>query len=117
MSKLTEVAKNRTNTVHLYTDRERVKIPDLMRIFPDGVHINDFERSKGKRGDDYFLVTFEEDPNGYFYSNVVLYDILEAWENIEDCHKLLKREPVHIKFRDAESKNGTHYVMIDVLED
>lgn len=115
---LRAIAQKTTTLSELMEGRECIKTPDLIKAYPDGVHINacDLVETNDAR---YCTVTFTEDATKYYNGGMVLTKITDAWiaaaENIENVNKELSKNPVKMKFSEKKTKGNNNITIIEVL--
>lgn len=116
---LRSIAQKTTTLSELMEGREAIKTPDLIKTFPDGVHINacDIVETVDAR---YCTVTFSEDETKFYNGGLVLTKIVDAWvqagETLENVNKELAKNPVKMRFTESKNKKGDKNVtLIEVL--
>lgn len=118
MSKLSDLvremnAKSRKLENSLINNRTVIAKDDLMKQYPQGIHINAFEFNTYDDADN-FILTYVEDDGRYFYSTQVLTNminnLLESYEgDIAALSRDFAEEPVLTKITKRLSKNRRNY--------
>lgn len=112
------IAKSVTTLSVLMESREKIETSDLVKNFPDGVHVNacDVVETSDAR---YSVVTFNEDKGKYYNGGLVLTKIVDAWlqvGSLDDINKDLGKNPVKMRFSEGKTKTGGKNVtIIDIL--
>lgn len=115
---LRAIAQKTTTLSELMEGREPIKTPDLIKAYPDGIHINacDLVETSDAR---YCTVTFTEDDTHYYNGGLVLTKIVDAWvsagDGIDNVNKELSKSPVKMKFSEKKTKGNNNITIIDVL--
>lgn len=112
-------ARAKKNYVNIIEGKEKVDVDDIMKKYPDGVHITGCAKVKGKNG--YVgAFTFKEDEKGFFFGGKVLTELVEDWitnEGNGDINKLNEKLPVDLpvmKLSWDKSAGGNRYLNCEV---
>ena len=112
------IAKSVTTLSILMENREKIETSELVKKYPDGVHVKgcDVVETSDAR---YSVVIFAEDEGKYYNGGLVLTKIVDAWlqfDTLEGINKELVKDPVKMKFSEGKTKTGGKNVtIIDVL--
>lgn len=115
---LRDAAKKVTTLSELMSNREKIETQDLVKLYPDGVHVVacDLVETSDAR---YAVVVFQEDGSKYYNGGLILTKIVDAWlalGDMEAINKQLEKEPVKMKFSEGKTKSGGKSVtIIDIL--
>ena len=112
-------ARAKKNYVNILEGKEKVDVDDIMKKYPDGIHITGCVKVKGKNG--YVgAFTFKEDEKGFFFGGKVLTELVEDWitnEGNGDINKLNEKLPVDLpvmKLSWDKSAGGNRYLNCEV---
>ena len=112
------IAKSLTVLSPLMENHEKIETSELVKNFPDGVHVNacDIVETSEAR---YSVVLFNEDAGKYYNGGLVLTKIVDAWLQVgtlEEINNELSKKPVKMRFSEGKTKSGGKNVtIIDVL--
>ena len=115
------IALEKSKSVNIAKDKERIKLAEMITRYPDGVTITAFQRLVGENGV-FFVFTFDEEPTAYFAGCTTLDKLANAWlddhpdQTIEETNEELAAEGgVKIRMFMANAKSGRQYVNYEVL--
>ena len=95
--------------------REKIKLDDLIRQYPDGVTINGFEMCSGKKGD-FPVFAMLEAPK-YFSGGGDLRLLSDKWlataeGDITLINESLAQKPVKVKIWKVQTNSGNTYTKV-----
>lgn len=114
---LREMAKKVTTLSELMSDREKIETSEVVKKYPEGVHVEAIdvvETSEAR----YSVAVFNECPERFYNGGLVLTKIADAWLSeytIEEVNAELKKNPVKMRFSESKTKGNNNITVIDVL--
>ena len=103
------VAKKSVSLGRIMSERsEKIDTVDLIKYYPDGITINDFEKVD-MAGEEIVVYTCKEKPNGFIFAGYVLkkmFDNLLKEIPEEELRKSLQTEGLKVKLVRAKTKDG-----------
>ena len=117
MSKLSNLvremsAKSRKFKDSLINNRTAISKDELIKQYPQGIHINKVEFDPFDDTDD-FVCTYAEDDGRFFYSTMVLTKkfntLLESYDDIKELSRDFAEEPVLTKITKRLSNQTKRY--------
>lgn len=123
-NKFASIAKKETTLSFIMEGREKVKMDEIMRAYPDGVTIIGFDFINGtdNKGNPttFPVLAFAEDQSKCFFGGAVLSKICAAWlaggDDTEAVSIALRDAGgVRMKFRETKTRTGNNLIAVDVL--
>lgn len=104
--------KTKKQYVNILEGRKNIKIPELLKKYPDGIHLTGASIIKAKKGD-CSAFTFDEAHNLFFFGGKVFTDTLKEWIDekggIINVNNELATDKPLITIVDCVSKDGNTY--------
>lgn len=104
--------RKKTEFVNILEGKENIKIDELMKKFPKGIHITGASVIKAKKGD-CSAFTFEEDETKFFFGGVCFTDSVKKWisehGSVQAMNTALATDKPLMVISAHESKNGNTY--------
>ena len=105
----------------LTSGREKLTTDELIKTYPDGVHIDGFDIVDNS-GDQFPVFTFTEDENRWFAGGKALRGIADKWleffgGDIDAINARLTAKPVHVVLVKTQTKKGKTYTTVRVVKD
>lgn len=120
-----ELAKRATVLSPVMTDREKVSTEDIIKNYPNGITITEFDivTTPDKDGNNmtYPVLAFKEDETKFLYGGKALMDIVAVWlshfeGDIESTSSALKAAGgVKIQLEPARTKNGRNFTRVNII--
>lgn len=112
------LAKN-TKTDGLFKDRQRHKLEDMLKMYPNGFTVIEFRKLTGPNGP-FWLFGYKEDPTSCFGGSSVLDKIAEAWTEGGDVvaasDELKAAGGVKMKLKAVTSGAGRSYYDVEIVD-
>lgn len=120
MSKFKAIAKEHTEGSFVTVGREKVEMDEIIKVFPDGVTVTEFDFLTGDNGD-FAVCAFKEDEKAYFFAGKILTDMCKAWldgyESTKDASSDLTAEGgVKLRFKRSKTKANRDVTLVEVVE-
>lgn len=120
MSKFKTIAKEHTEGSFVTVGREKVEMDDIIKVFPDGVTVTQFDFLSGDDGD-FAVCAFKEDEKAFFFGGKILTDMCKAWlegyESTKDASADLTAEGgVKLRFKRSKTKANRDVTLVEVVE-
>lgn len=119
MSKLSDIARNAVGNGGVTSGLEKIKIDELIRLYPDGVSITgvDIISYEGSRFPSF---AFAEDTTKCFTGGMALIQMADAWideydGDMQAINDDLRAEPVRIRMEKTTTKNKRTYTRVTIL--
>lgn len=114
------VAKEMTEGSFVTLGREKVEVDELIKVFPDGVTVTQFDFMNGDDGD-FAVCAFKEDNKAFFFGGKILTDMCKAWldgyESTKDASAdLSEAGGVKMKFKRSKTKANRDVTLVEVVE-
>lgn len=119
---LRQIAKDTTTLSPLMNGRNKIKTEDIIKQFPDGVHITAADLAPNPKGEPYAVILFKEDEHSYYCGGLILTKIvrgmLDACENDFDImNKELADDPIGIKLAECKTSDGKNNITtVEILD-
>lgn len=120
-----ELAKRATVLSPVMTDREKVSTEDIIKKYPNGITITEFDivTTPDKDGNNmtYPVLAFKEDETKFLYGGKALMDIVAVWlshfeGDIESTSSALKAAGgVKIQLEPARTKSGRNFTRVNII--
>lgn len=110
--KLREIAKNVTTLSELMEGREKIMTSELIKAYPDGVHITACDLIMTADAE-YCTILYKEDSKKFYNGGLVLTKIVKAWceeGTLEEVNAELAKNPVKIKLSERKTKDGKNNI-------
>ena len=120
MSKFKTIAKEHIEGSFVTVGREKVEMDDIIKVFPDGVTVTQFDFLSGDDGD-FAVCAFKEDEKAFFFGGKILTDMCKAWlegyESTKDASADLTAEGgVKLRFKRSKTKANRDVTLVEVVE-
>lgn len=120
MSKFKSIAKEHTEGSFVTAGREKVEMEELIRVFPDGVTVTQFDFIPGDNGD-FAVCAFKEDEKTFFFGGKILTDMCKAWVEgyagtKEASADLTAEGGVKLRFKRSKTKANRDVTLVEVVE-
>lgn len=120
MSKFKTIAKEHTEGSFVTAGREKVEVEELMRVFPEGVTVTQFDFLPGDNGE-FAVCGFKEDENAFFFGGKILTDMCKAWvegyaDTKESSADLTAEGGVKLRFKRSKTKANRDVTLVEVVE-
>jgi hypothetical protein len=121
-NKFTESAKRTTSLSRVIAGREKLEMKELVKLYPDGVTINEFDIVNGSTNS-YPVFAFAEDTEKYVNGGSGMIDTVETWASmyegdVEGASIALKEcGGVKIKFEYVKTQNGRDFCRPTVVDE
>lgn len=108
-----------SHRVSISDGRTRAKLSDVIKAFPAGVTIVNFDIVKSDKGEFVILIASEM-PANYFFGGAAMLRVAKGWVNDFDgdivaCRKeLFNAGGVHVKMEYTKLSDGRDYVKLTV---
>ena len=115
-----DVAEKSTLLSVLQKDRTKISTEELVKKFPDGITVNQFDIATIDNKA-FAVVTFAEDNNYYYNGGTILTKMCIAWaqgfggDTESASVALLKSGGVKLKFTETKTKSGNNVTTITVV--
>lgn len=121
MSRFSESAKKAIERSRVITGREKISTDDVIKNYPNGVCVDEFEILTGETGKDY-VVLHIKGTNNYFNGGSIALKIARGW--VEDFEgdeetasaELTKEGGVTFKLSRATTKKGNNITLFDPID-
>lgn len=120
-----ELAKRATVLSPIMTDREKVSTEDIIKNYPDGITVIEFDLvttpDKDGNNQTYPVIGFKEDETKFLYGGKALMDIVAVWlshfeGDIESTSAALKAAGgIKIQLEPARTKTGRNFTRVNVI--
>lgn len=113
-----DIAKQATKGgVQIMEGREKISTEQVMRDYPNGITISDYDfLPDQKTGELYAVVIFEENEKAFLFGGTVLTNIANLWKEAGVTADDLKAEPVKLRFFDGKTKQGRPFINVEVID-
>ena len=112
-------AKRKNTYVNILEGRENIKPDEIMKKYPDGIHITGASVVKSRNGEVGAFI-FKEDVDKFFFGGKVLTDMLNDWikeaGNVSALNEKLPVDLPLMKLTWETSKTGNKYLDCEVIE-
>lgn len=110
--------KAKKQFINIIEGKNNIKIPDLMKKYPDGIHVIGATVIKAKKGDCSAWL-FQEDENLFFFGGKVFTDTLKEWieekGSIENVNTEMKTDAPLMKIiGPIKTKEGNEYFDFEI---
>lgn len=109
--------KTKKQYVNITEGKNNIKIPEILKKYPDGIHITGCTIIKAKKGD-CSAWTFEEDASVFFFGGKVFTDTLNDWISekggIQNVNAEMATDKPFIKIIECTSKEGNTYYDFEI---
>ena len=98
---------------------EKIQTKDIIAKYPDGFVVDDFDMvTTSLSGKSY--VCHIAGTKHYFYAGKILNTYLDSvvaslGGSLEDAQKMMRSDPVRMRFTDAYSTKGQRYTLVDIF--
>lgn len=115
-----DLAKNVTSMNPLMEGRERIKADEIMKKFPNGITITDFDMIQEKDKAPYPIIIFAEDDRYFHFGGTVLARVVDEWlgyyDSVEECREAFKAEGgVRITMSQGKTREGRDVTLVHVI--
>lgn len=113
-------ARTKKNYVNILEGRKKADVDDIMKNYPEGIHITGCAKVKGKNGYVGAFI-FKENEKAFFFGGKVLTEMIDEWISEEgngDINKLNEKLPVDLpvmKLMWDKSNSGNRYLNCEVI--
>lgn len=109
-----------TKSDGLFKDRQRHKLADMAKMYPNGFTVIEFRKLNGPNGP-FYLFGYKEDPTSCFGGSTALDKIAESWVDegediIQVSNELKASGGVKVILKPAVSANGRNYFDVVIPE-
>lgn len=121
----TKLAKKATTLSYIMEGREKIKISDVINLYPDGITITEFDMvttpDNNGVASTYPVLAFSEDDTRFIYGGKAIKDMCTMWlanfdGDVEATSQALKAAGgVKIKLSSQRTKNGNNFTRVDVI--
>ena len=118
-------ARQHTAGCEVIANRTKIETDKVIALYPEGVTVSDFDFLKSKKGGQYVVIAFSEDPKSYFNGGKILTemfeDIISEFPDIQtarDEYAIAPEEQkVKLKLSHARSNStGNKYTKVEILD-
>lgn len=120
MSKFKSIAKEHAEGSFVTVGREKVKMEELINVFPGGVTVTQFDFLRGDNGD-FVVCAFKEDEKKFFFGGKILTDMCKAWlegyaDTKEASADLTAEGGVKFRFKCSKTKTNRDVTLVEIVE-
>ena len=122
MSKFTESAKTHLKRSRVIDGREKLDVDEVIKRYPDGVTIDEFDVLDGKDGKEY-VVLHIKDTNNYFNGGSLALKVCKGWvEDFGDGNPIVASDELKndggamFKIYHTMTKNGNRLTAFDPID-
>lgn len=113
------LAKKQAGNDKRFEGLKRLKMEQLIALYPNGVLITEFRKFSGDNGD-WYAFAFAEDQNAYFGGTTILNNMADTWVEegqtvIEASDELKKLGGIKLKLFWTTNKRGQQMVDYEVI--
>lgn len=120
MSKFKAKAQEMTQGSFVTVGKEKVEIDEIIKVYPLGVTVTEFDFLTGNDGD-FAVCGFKEDDKVFFFGGKILTDMCKAWcegyaSTKEASADLTQEGGVKLKFTRSKTKANRDVTLVEVVE-
>lgn len=122
MTKFTKMAKKATVISRVLENREKISVEDIMRDYPNGVTLTDFDLISLDNVT-FPVFAIAENPAVAFFGGIVLNKIVANWlgaydGDLEQCATDLRASGgVKIRLSKGKTKAGQEITLVDIIDE
>lgn len=121
MLNLKSIAKKATTIAEIFGDKEKISTEDIIRDFPNGIHIDKIEYVSIDSDKNFWAYTFKEAPYKFAFAGHILGKIFECI--LEECEgdyaktyeEFEKSGGLYVVLKNGKTKSGMNVTLVDVL--
>ena len=120
-NQFSQSARKATSMSEVMEGRKQIKTEELIRFYPDGVTVNEFDMITTKEGS-FPVFAFVEDEKVYAFGGYMMNKIVNGWiemyeGDIEQAsHDLKMAGGCKIRFENSRTKDGKNIVLPYILD-
>ena len=113
-------AKKANSMSRLMANREKITTEDIIRNYPDGITLNNFDIIINSENE-YPVFTFKENDNVFYNGGTALKKIVDFWVDsfegdVEKCAKdFAESEGLKVKLNIVKTKSNRNFVTVEII--
>lgn len=118
---LKNLAKKSLTLCELMTDREKIDTEDIIKYYPDGITLREFEHNVQTENGATVVYLFDEEPDKFAFGGKVIQNLIESliedYEgDISELKADLKATGLKIKLASSKTKKGLPVTTVEVVD-
>lgn len=115
------IAQKAVTMSELMEGRDKIETKDIIKYYPEGIHIIDADKiSMSGEDKDFYVYIFDEDKKVFAFAGMLLnkiFDgILEACEgDFDEFHKILRKETLLVRLSEGKTKEKQPITLVEVI--
>lgn len=118
---LKKLAKSQLTFCELMTERDKIDTEDIIKYYPNGITVREFEHNIQTENGITVIYTFDEEPKKFAFGGKVLQSLIdgliEDYEgDISELKKDMKEQGLKIKLMSSKTKKGLNVTTVEIVE-
>lgn len=121
MLNIKQLAKKATTIAEIFGDKEKISTEDIIRYYPNGIHINKIEYISIDNEKNFWAYTFKEAPDKFAFAGHILSKIFDCV--LEECEgdyaktyeEFEKSGGFYAVLKNGKTKSGMNVTLVDIL--